>query len=292
MRFYEFLMQFTSLYKNCLVVAFLFVLHNTNKKNLFLLVQSLNSPTPTTYSELQQAYDFLNTKLFDDELPPCLITLQRERNTCGYFSGRRFINRSGERTDEIALNPTYFAVQPIKEVLSTLGHEMVHLWQAHNGKSGRGRYHNKEWAAKMNEIELIPSDTGQPGGKQTGDKMSDYIESGGLFDRVCDELLTTEFQISWFDRFIPRIIIPTLDEISRPVGSAELSDLVMDQADKPPFTSSELRDLDFETPQIRPTKSTRVKYRCPECGDQAWGKPGLVLLCGKCNGEAFAPVDL
>jgi hypothetical protein len=51
-------------------------------------------------------------------------------------------------------------------VLSTLVHEQAHLWQHHFGKPGRGRYHNREWAAKMVEIGLIPSATGEPGGKQ------------------------------------------------------------------------------------------------------------------------------
>ncbi len=35
-------------------------------------------PTPETYEELQHAYDFFDERLFNNELPPCLITLQRE----------------------------------------------------------------------------------------------------------------------------------------------------------------------------------------------------------------------
>jgi hypothetical protein len=31
-------------------------------------------PTPTTYAELQQAYDHFNNELFAGALPPCLIT--------------------------------------------------------------------------------------------------------------------------------------------------------------------------------------------------------------------------
>lgn len=247
----------------------------------------MDLPTPTTYKELEQAYDFLNTKMFNGELPACLITLQRERNTCGYFSGRRFTNKNGDQTDEIALNPSFFAIQPVKVILSTLGHEMVHLWQAHFGKSGRGRYHNKQWAGKMNEIGLIPSDTGEPGGKQTGDKMADYIEPGGKFDKVCDDLLTTEFQISWFDRFIPLIATntPVGASIDQPTPQKSLDDQPL------PFTANELNDLNFETSDTRTTKATRTKYRCGGCNNQVWGKPNLIILCGTCDGSTFDPVS-
>lgn len=74
-------------------------------------------PTATTYEELRRAFDFFNDKLFDGSLPPCLLTLQREKRTYGYFSAGRFGTRRGDTTDEIALNPEYFAVVPVIETL-------------------------------------------------------------------------------------------------------------------------------------------------------------------------------
>ncbi|EAA4127232.1 sprT domain-containing protein, partial [Salmonella enterica subsp. enterica] len=49
-------------------------------------------PTQQTYEELQVAYDHFNEALFDGSLPPCLITLQREKKTYGYFSAERFVH--------------------------------------------------------------------------------------------------------------------------------------------------------------------------------------------------------
>ena len=40
-------------------------------------------PTREIYDELQTAYDYFNVELFGGELPPCLITLQREKRTYG-----------------------------------------------------------------------------------------------------------------------------------------------------------------------------------------------------------------
>jgi len=139
-----------------------------------------STPTAQNYAELQTAYDHFNQALFDGALPTCLITLQREKRTCGYFSSQRFADLDGRTTDEIALNPAYFAVVPLVETMQTLVHEMAHLWQSHFGSPGRSRYHNGEWADKMEAIGLMPSSTGKPGGRRTGDRMADYaIEGGG-----------------------------------------------------------------------------------------------------------------
>lgn len=120
--------------------------------------------------------------------------MQREKRTYGYFACERFVNGAGERSDEIAMNPAYFAVVPPAEVMQTLVHEMVHLWQFHFGKPGRRGYHNKEWAAKMEEVGLMPSNTGKEGGRKVGEKMADYIILGGSFEAVCDRLLTGRFR--------------------------------------------------------------------------------------------------
>ncbi|MCK9247107.1 MAG: SprT-like domain-containing protein, partial [Anaerolineaceae bacterium] len=125
-------------------------------------------PTRETYENFQQFYDYLNKGLFDGELPGCLLTLQRKKRTYGFFSGNRFARLDGQFTDEIALNPAHFRERPLREILATLAHEMVHQWQHHFGKSGRGPYHNRQWADRMKAIGLQPTDTSEEGGKETG----------------------------------------------------------------------------------------------------------------------------
>ncbi len=87
-----------------------------------------------------------NAELFGGKLPPCLITMQRHKGAYGYFSSERFASASDpeEVTDEIALNPVHFATRTPTDVLSTLAHEMVHLWQDHFGHVSRPGYHNRE----------------------------------------------------------------------------------------------------------------------------------------------------
>jgi hypothetical protein len=79
----------------------------------------------------------------------------------------------------------YFRERSNEQSLSTLVHEMTHLDQRHFGKPSRAGYHNKEWAKLMRDVGLIPSDTGAPGDKEVGQRVSHYIEAGGRFERTC-----------------------------------------------------------------------------------------------------------
>ena len=158
----------------------------------------MQSITKHEYSSFEQAYRFFDEKLFGGVLPECLITLQRKAHSAGYFSAERFENRDGsDKTDELALNPDTFIGQSDLQILSTLVHEQAHLWQHHHGKRPAKAYHNKQWADKMESIGLMPSDTGQPGGKKTGKQMSDYIISGGLFEVAASELFDSGFKLNW-----------------------------------------------------------------------------------------------
>jgi hypothetical protein len=132
---------------------------------------------------------------------------------------------------------------------------MCHLWQSHFGTPGRARFHNQEWGSKMEAIGLMPSNTGRPGGKRTGDQMMDYPIPGGLFETVAGQLITEAFQISWMDR---------LHAIREEPGGGHAPGANGGTGPKP-------------------DKSNRVKYRCPTCEVQVWGKPNLLIRCGSCS---------
>ncbi|MFL5252995.1 MAG: SprT-like domain-containing protein [Rhodopila sp.] len=152
------------------------------------------NPTQRTYKTLDDAYRFFNERLFKGRLPGCLITMQRKKGTKGYFSSEKFsLADNSSVTDEIALNPATFRDCTAEDILSTLVHEMAHLEQHHFGKPARGRYHNEEWAQLMMRVGLVPSDTGLPGGKQVGQRVTHYIDPAGPFAAACAELLTTGF---------------------------------------------------------------------------------------------------
>lgn len=196
--------------------------------------------TTQEYKKLDAAFEFFNMRLFDSELPRCLITLSRKRNAKGYFSGGMFVSRLAlEKVDEIALNPETFQDRTDKEILSTLAHEMVHLKQHHFGSPSRNNYHNREWAEWMEEIGLMPSHTGKEGGKKTGQSMTHYIIQGGVFDQVCEIWLKGEdVQIGY-------------NSLRAGTGKSQ--------------------------------RNSKVKYSCPECGQNCWAKSNAILKCGICD---------
>ena len=69
---------------------------------------------------------------------------------------------------------------PVRRRFS-LAHEMAHVWQQTHGTPPRRCYHDRQWAAKMKEIGLQPSTTGEPGGKETGQSVTHYIIPGGPY---------------------------------------------------------------------------------------------------------------
>ena len=225
-----------SVVKNC------FVAYDTKMKNKLATV---TKPTREAYSELQEAYDFFNKSLFNGRLPFCLITLQRQSRSYGYYSPKRFAHTSmkKQKTDEIAINPEHINAKDVSKVLSTLVHEMVHLEQQHFGTPSRAGYHNTEFAAMMERVGLVTSDTGKLGGKRTGQNMSHYIKAEGPFDQACCKLLAKGFQISWGD------------DISK-------NEKIAPDGDK---------------------SRGKLKYFCPSCAINAWGKAELHLVCGECD---------
>lgn len=257
----------------------------------------MTDPTTQAYAELQQAFDHYNTELFDGVIPRCLITMQREKRTYGYYSTRRFVHRADRITiDEIAINPAYFGVVPLLEILQTMVHEMTHAWQQHFGSPGRRAYHNKEWADKMESIGLMPSSTGQPGGARTGEKMADYAIEGGLFMQATDKLLANGFQVSWIDRFPPRQ--PDSFSITSAVMAAVSETLTGTGGANMPVHSEpdpgQVPDLsEVLSPPVGSNRSNRVKYRCSGCAAQVWGKPNLKIRCGEedCADSVFEPTE-
>jgi predicted SprT family Zn-dependent metalloprotease len=205
--------------------------------------------TQAQYRAFQQAYDFFNAQLFEGTLPNVLVTLHRHANTRGYFAPERFTGRGETATaHELAMNPDTFTGRTDEEILSTLAHEMAHVWQQTYGKKPTSGYHDREWAAKMKEIGLMPSKTGEPGAKETGQHVTHYIIPGGAYARAYAKLEATGFRLDWQ---------------SAPAGK-----------------------------QAKAKKASKTKFTCPECGQNAWGKPDTLLICGACNEDGAGDIVL
>jgi predicted SprT family Zn-dependent metalloprotease len=250
-------------------------------------MKATSTPTNEIYKQIEQAYSHFNAELFNGQLPNCLITVQREKNTMGYFSPMRWSNNQGKQAHEIALNPAYFAGHPVIEVFQTLVHEQCHLWQHEYGKPSQTSYHNKEWSKKMESLGLIPSDTGRPGGAKTGQKMADYPDPGGLFENACVKLIESGYKLSWVDRRVASSVAFAAPMLHSIVDTEISNDLEIE-----PNAPSALEYLAKPVEQVmsdfvvQPTVAMskhKTKYTCPECGSNVWGKPKLNIDCGDCK---------
>jgi predicted SprT family Zn-dependent metalloprotease len=239
-----------------------------------------HTPTAEAYSELQHAYDRFNAELFEGRLPPCLLTLQRKAvKIAGYFSARRFGAGPGKITDEIAINPLHFHATPAaqRQALQTIVHEMCHLWQHHFGehKSSGVKYHNAEWAEKMQSIGLMPSSTGKPGGATTGQRMGDYPIEGGRFLEVAGSLMAEGWRLTWRDR---------LAELAKEAKGEDAD-------------GEEGEEGDGEGEGDEKKSGKRIKYTCAATKDapkkeqhNIWGKDSIAAQCLTCNAP-FERVD-
>jgi predicted SprT family Zn-dependent metalloprotease len=200
---------------------------------------SATAITPVEYGGLQKAVDHFKAELFEDALPDVLITYQRRAHSAGYFSPNRFSGREDKPgAHELALNPDVFTGQTDEEICQTLVHEMVHSWQHVYGQPSAGGYHNTEWAKKMKAIGLHPSSTGAPGGKETGQRMMDYVIRDGPFAKAYAKLAAAGWKMN-------------------------------------------LESARREGPKSGGA-SSKTKFTCP-CGQNAWGKRDLAILCGPCG---------
>jgi hypothetical protein len=158
----------------------------------------MKTPTKRTYDDFDSAYAYFNKRLFGERLPTCLITVRPHRGAYGSFSPERFGAHGGPETlDEIALNIKHFQQRTPMEIMSTLVHEMVHLEQQHFGHPSRSGYHNREWADLMERVGLTPSDTGAPGGRRTGQRVSHFVRDDGPFAVA---FAARKFTVPYFDR--------------------------------------------------------------------------------------------
>lgn len=204
-------------------------------------------PTLRLARQLQTAFDFFNEALFDGDLQPTLLVLNDHKNAKGYFLPKRYVtNKKADALHKIALNPVVMYERDIKETLSTLVHEMVHLKIEQSGKGPVKPYHCKKWSAAMVEIGLTPivvNAKGFPTGKPTGRNATHEIVAGGPFCVACDELIAQGFDI----------------------------DFAM------------LPDIKPERKKKAKKKKTKFTYTCGGCDSTVEGKAGLNIDCHDCE---------
>jgi hypothetical protein len=95
----------------------------------------------------------------------------------------------------------------------------------------------------MEAAGLIPSDSGEPGGKKISERVSHYIAPDGRFDLACRALLDEGFTVPWLAR----------------------------------------TDTGEDAQRKQKRRASKTKYACPSCDLTVWGKLDLKVICGVCE---------
>lgn len=194
---------------------------------------------------LEKMYRQLNADKFNNELEEPIITIQSTPNAYGHVTCSRIWKTKDVQRFELNIGAGTLD-RPIENVVSTLLHEMVHIYNLMNDikDCSRGNtYHNKKFKGKAEEVGLIIECHPTYGWTLTSPSES-------LIDYICNQ--------GWED-----ILINRGERLRVAVGGASGS--------KGPDNS----------PTPAKTSSTR-KYQCPCCKMSVRATKVVNIVCGDC----------
>lgn len=194
-------------------------------------------------ASMEAAFDLLNDRLFDGELPPVVVTVYPKAGTYGHFTPWKSWRDAGDGREEINLAADAMD-RPVIDIMATLVHEMCHLYCHIHGiaeTSREGRYHNKRFA-----------DVGRAHGLRiTRDRVNGWtvtrpgpaleaLDAEGCFEAVRNDLARLSESC-----------------VSRTVGPAA------------PFGGA-------------PRKRKHLRYSCPSCGATVRSSKPVRVSCDDC----------
>jgi ribosomal protein S27E len=218
-------------------------------------------PTNAQFAAYRAMWSYFNAVLFGGELAHVILNFSRLARSLGFFAPERWRDDANAVTHEISLNPAHLRRDNLKDAASTLVHEMAHAWRHAQPKPPRNGYHDVVWADKMEALGLMPSDTAAPGGSRLGYKMSHYIIAGGAFERAFDAM-PAACHLPW---------TCGIDDEARGAGGGE-------------------KKAKKAKKEQEAARKVKVKYSCPGCSLNVWGRAGLKLSCEDCD-QALACAD-
>ena len=195
---------------------------------------------------INKIYKTANAEYFNNELPLPTITIQSTITAYGHVSiDKVWKTEDGRETYELNIAAEYMN-RPIENVVSTLLHEMSHIYNLeHNIKDvSNGYYHNKRF-------------------KETAESLAHLIiekdsRYGYTITSPSEETLDFIIRNGFEDILIHRETFAPLKGIGGTSGNAGTA-----------------------TPK-KPKGSNSIKWICPKCGNIARTTKPMNLICGDC----------
>lgn len=198
--------------------------------------------------QLEKMYRVLNADKFGNQLEDAFITIQSTPRAYGHVTSVKVWNsRSGLSKYELNIGAGTLD-RPIESIVSTMLHEMVHIYHMQNGIKDVSRgcvYHNKKFKIKAEEVGLVVEHDPSIGYSITS-------PSDDLVLYICDK--------GWRDIDMCRDDGVFNISGKRCVGASSGSS---------------------GAAPVRKPSSTR-KYICPCCGNSVRATKDVNIICGDC----------
>lgn len=121
----------------------------------------------------------------------------------------------------------------------------------------------------------MPSATGLPGGRATGQRVFSYPLPEGKFISACAELAD---QLPGAPFAARALSASSISSVPLPLKLSR-GTLTRLTAEIGPWTD----DPQLIEDQALKAQKRKLKYTCPACNVNVWGRPGLDLLCQACS---------
>lgn len=204
--------------------------------------------TSRTAGYLEKMFRALNDRYFEGQLEEPIITIQSTPHTYGHVTVGKAWRKGDDNRHELNIGAGTLD-RPIENIVATLLHEMVHLWNICEGIqdcSRGGQYHNKRFRDAATNRDLAISYD-----KRIGWSITEPTPE------LCDFIIEQE----WTDIDMSRI-----EWSFTPRGKG---------------TGNTTNGTDTPVSTGR-TSSTR-KYSCPCCGQSVRATKSVNILCGDCH---------
>ena len=201
--------------------------------------------TSRTAGYLEKIFRSLNADWFSGELEEPIITIQSTPRAYGHVTVAKTWKRKDEDRHELNLGAETLS-RPIENVVATIMHEMVHLYNIANGVqdcSRGGTYHNKRFRDEA---------------EQRGLKISHHPTYGWTITEPADELMEYILEQGW-------------SEINMNRGHGWT-----------PPPSGGAKNGNGGSGTVEPKKSSTRKLQCPCCGNSVRATKAVRIMCMDC----------
>ena len=224
------------------------------------------------YKKIQYVIDEIDTRFFGgngkEKIPEIVFAINNRCNTCvtAFVQADSLYDKVNDRKLQyMAINPFYLN-RDVDDILSTICHELCHVYENAYVHIPRGGYHDKQWAELMLACGLEPIYN-----NKSKTSVHHKIIEGGAFEKFIEDF-KKEHDDNYFN----------IVEYSRIVETTTKKALGIEDGDE--NEDGEPKPDNADKP-VKKYNRNKIKYVCPKCDAKVWGKAGLHITCTDCDCE-------